>query len=222
MQTPAYAFFDVDDTILKTKSMFSFFEYWCKSCKNDIDTLASFNKHFDEARSNGASRELMNRDYYRFYAGTAPKEVEKAGKLWANSVIENDLIFIETTSLMKELSDRGICPVFVSGSFSAVLQPIANHLGVTYILSTQMKIRSDGRYSGDISDPQTIGVGKAVAIKQFLTRYGSAAAACWALGDDVSDVPMLECVGHPVAVGSNPKLLELARERCWDILSLRE
>ena len=65
---------------------------------------------------------------------------------------------------------------------------------------------------------KTIGPGKAEAIAKFLQLNGADAAACWAIGDDLSDLPMLELVGNPVAVGCGTPLANLANKRGWTIL----
>ena len=39
----------------------------------------------------------------------------------------------------------------------------------------------------------------------------------WAYSDSATDIPMLEAVGHPVAVNPDRELLKLARERSWEI-----
>jgi HAD superfamily hydrolase (TIGR01490 family) len=216
----AYAFFDVDDTLIRTKSMFSFFRYWCQECARDPGLLLSFNAHFELARAAGAPREELNRDYYRFLAGIEPPTLATAGARWARAVIDEDLFHMATVTQLQKLMGQGVTPVFVSGSFNEVLEPIARHLGVSHILATKMLLGPDGLYTGEIGTPQTIGVGKALSIEEFLGRSGTLAAECWAFGDDVSDVPMLECVGHPVAVGSNPVLSATAERRQWPILDL--
>jgi phosphoserine phosphatase len=36
--------------------------------------------------------------------------------------------------------------------------------------------------------------------------------------DSITDLPLLERVGHPVAVNPDPRLRRLARKRCWPIV----
>jgi phosphoserine phosphatase len=38
-----------------------------------------------------------------------------------------------------------------------------------------------------------------------------------AYADSTSDLPMLEAVGHPVAVNAEPKLAAVARKRGWHV-----
>ena len=40
-------------------------------------------------------------------------------------------------------------------------------------------------------------------------------------GDSQSDIPLMEAVTNPVAVGDDPTLCRVARERSWPIISLR-
>ena len=42
---------------------------------------------------------------------------------------------------------------------------------------------------------------------------------CYAYSDSVSDLPMMELVGHPVAVNPDSELGSLARERGWPIVT---
>ncbi|MFT6532883.1 MAG: HAD superfamily hydrolase (TIGR01490 family) [Limimaricola cinnabarinus] len=215
-----YAFFDVDDTLVRTKSMFSFFRYWCEDWLRDPALLSQFEAHFAAAHAVGTPREELNRDYYRFLAGADPLKLADAGESWGRGVIEDELFHAPAVAQLRDMARQGITPVFVSGSFEEALEPLARHLGVRHILATKMLIGPGGFYSGEIDAPQTIGAGKAVAIATFLSEQDLTAAECWAFGDDVSDIPMLECVGHPVAVGSNVGLAEAAKSRGWPTLDL--
>ena len=166
MNDDAYAFFDVDETIIQTKSMFAFFEYWCREWLQDADLLAAFNAHFEKSRAACTTREETNRAYYRFLSGVDPDKLAAAGERWAQHVIDAGAFHTVTVSRLKELSKQGVVPVFVSGSFKEVLGPIAKHLKVKHILATKMLIGSDGAFSGEIGTPQTIGAGKALSVNQ--------------------------------------------------------
>ncbi len=60
--------------------------------------------------------------------------------------------------------------------------------------------------------------GKATAIRELAEREGFDLTACYAYSDSESDLPMLETVGHPVAVNPDATLARIARERGWDVL----
>ncbi|HUA28612.1 MAG TPA: HAD-IB family hydrolase, partial [Streptosporangiaceae bacterium] len=42
---------------------------------------------------------------------------------------------------------------------------------------------------------------------------------CYAYSDSVTDLPMLEAVGHPRAVNPDRALRRIARERQWPVLA---
>jgi len=60
--------------------------------------------------------------------------------------------------------------------------------------------------------------GKRAAVQRKLeSRPDVDPRDCWAYGDHVSDLPMMELVGHPVAVGEDKELRERLAERVKDV-----
>ena len=49
----------------------------------------------------------------------------------------------------------------------------------------------------------------------FLAQHEVTGTECAAMGDDGSDIPMLESVGHPIAVVGDPVLNAEATRRGW-------
>jgi HAD superfamily hydrolase (TIGR01490 family) len=223
----AYAFFDVDGTLLRPKSMVAFHEYWYRQWTG-LATLAQAREYEDVSATlrtlirSDAPRELVNRRYYELFAGRPVDEVQRCARAWARSVTASPKnFFTEVVGEMARLRNQGIEPVLVSGSFIEVLTPIAEHLKVSQMLATRLQ-QVNGTYSGQILAPQTIGEGKAIAIKAFLSRQGVPSHSCWAFGDDVTDMPMLDAVGHPVAVIGDPALAAAARHRGWRLLQVSD
>src|SRR5204862_7105485 len=84
-------------------------------------------------------------------------------------------------------------------------------------IGTRSEIR-DGVYTGEIDGPFVYGEGKAMALREFAAAQSISLDASWAYSDSVSDLPMLEAVGHPVAVNPDAELLEIAHREGWEIL----
>ena len=76
----------------------------------------------------------------------------------------------------------------------------------------------DGVYTGRLAEPFCYGPGKAVAIEKLAAAKGYDLRLCYAYSDSASDLPMLEIVGHPVAVNPDSKLDAIARARNWPIV----
>ncbi|WP_273721524.1 MULTISPECIES: HAD family phosphatase [unclassified Bartonella] len=221
----AYAFFDVDGTLIRSKSMLAFHDFWYKSWlgfstnahqEEYADTTAILRAHHD----NQSPRSVINRRFYEFFAGRAVAEVTRCAETWANRALINPTFLIqEVVTELKSHHSQKIEPVLVSGSFIEILAPIAEHLGVPYILAT--KLLHDGqKYNGRFVPPQTIGIGKALAIQDFIEKHGGDLKNCWAYGDDISDEHMLKLVGHPVAVIGDPLLEAYAHKHGWRCLNL--
>jgi len=78
----------------------------------------------------------------------------------------------------------------------------------------------DNRFTGELGQPQTIGEGNREAIQIFLSNHNGDRARSYAYGGDISDLPMLSAVGHPVAVGGGTPLAGVAQQQGWDVIEL--
>lgn len=214
-----YAFFDVDDTLISVKSMLSFQDFWYEQT-GDIDGQFAYREDLRRHLHPGASWEFLNRLYYRHFAGRVPGQVAALGREWLRWEKANRPAFYHPRPLaeLREHQRVGRAVVFVSGSFPALLNPIAEELGVEHVLATRLEVH-DGVYTGEIHPPQTIGEGKAEAIRRFLQARQVAPALCFAYGDDVSDMPMLESVGQPTVVSGGRELEQRARTQGWRVIS---
>jgi HAD superfamily hydrolase (TIGR01490 family) len=207
-----FAFFDVDETLISIKSMFDFLPSW--GAPQQAQELAAT---LEQARAAGTSREELNRMYYRGFRGAALTELTAAGARWFEERFERGEPLYHPEVLARLIQHRveGVEPVLVSGSMPPLLQPIADQLGVKHCLCTQLRCDARGLLTGEIGEPQTIGAGKATALRALVAQHGVNADDCFAYGDDLSDAPMLEAVGTAVAVGASPALIALAQQRGW-------
>ncbi|HEX6947244.1 MAG TPA: HAD family phosphatase [Acidimicrobiia bacterium] len=105
----------------------------------------------------------------------------------------------------------------VSASPQPLVEPLAASLGMTGAIGTKGEI-VDGHYTGNLDGPFVYGPGKAEAVEKLAHDRGYDLALCYAYSDSVSDLPMLELVGHPVAVNPDAELAAIARQRGWPIV----
>ena len=217
-KTKNYAFFDVDDTVIKTKSMFTFSKKYFSTTKNTSLEL-KFDKEMASLFKKDADWTIINSIYYSYFRHFPITDVESVAQQWflRFSTNKSDFYHRNIVQILQQHQSEGTICVFVSGSFRELLQPIADDLGVGHILSINLE-RDGERYTGNIIPPQTIGDGKADAIKLFLAAHGGNAKHCYAYGDDISDVPMLEAVGKPRAVAGGRRLETYAKDKGWPIL----
>jgi phosphoserine phosphatase len=104
----------------------------------------------------------------------------------------------------------------VSASPQEIVIPLSRHLGVDHAISSEAEVDGDDRYTGAMAF-YAYGPHKAEAIHAFADEHGIDLAASYAYSDSYSDLPMLECVGHPTAVNPDRALLAVAKERGWEV-----
>jgi HAD superfamily hydrolase (TIGR01490 family) len=105
--------------------------------------------------------------------------------------------------------------VLISASTQLSVQPVAEHLHVDF-LCTRL-IDHDDELTGLIVDPPCYGLGKVVWAQRYAAEHGASLADAYLYTDSHSDRPLLEAVGHPVAVNPDARLRRLARQRGWPI-----
>ena len=105
----------------------------------------------------------------------------------------------------------------VSGSTQFVVRPMAAYLGIPgQYVCTHLE-SENGRLTGKVVPPLCYGEGKVVWAERFAVEYDVDLAASFFYTDSISDLPLLERVGHPVAVNPDLRLRRLARKRDWPI-----
>jgi phosphoserine phosphatase len=105
----------------------------------------------------------------------------------------------------------------VSASPIELVDPLAKALGMTAGIGTKSAIE-DGIYTGQLDGPFCYGAGKVEAMRTLAKWEGLDLAQCWAYSDSISDLPMLQAVGHAVAVNPDGKLTRAANDNNWPIV----
>jgi HAD superfamily hydrolase (TIGR01490 family) len=220
----AYAFFDVDGTIISIKSMLKFQEFYYLQwgSANSLSRQLQYQKFMMIMRyyyMSGRGRDYLNYRYYKFFKGRKPDDVEDCARAWFSRLDRHDSQLYNKVALdaLRHHQDHGVEPVLVSGSLEQILTPLSEKLGIKHVLATRLEV-VDGKFTGNIMPPQMIGAGKKTSIKNFLSQRNILSNRCFAYGDDFTDIPMLEAVGIPVIIPGDPALERYAAARSWQIL----
>ncbi len=123
----------------------------------------------------------------------------------------------ESRKLLTMHGESGRDTWIVSASPQVLVEPLAVSLGMTGAIGTRGEI-VDGEYTGNLDGPFIYGAGKAEAISKLAADRGYDLRLSYAYSDSISDLPMLEEVGHPVAVNPDSELEDTAHERGWPIV----
>ena len=213
------AFFDLDKTVLAKSSTLAFSKpFFSQGLINRRAVLKSTYAQFLFLMS-GADHDQMDR--MRSYITTMCTgwDVEQVKSVVGETLhdIVDPLVFAEAAVLIADHKLCGRDVVIVSASGEEIVGPIARALGATHAMATRMVVE-DGRYTGEI-EFYCYGEGKAEAIRALAAREGYALQHCYAYSDSITDLPMLETVGHPTVVNPDRALRKEAGTRGWPVRS---
>ncbi|MFD7710563.1 HAD family hydrolase [Streptomyces sp. NPDC059785] len=211
-QTEA-AFFDVDGTLTRGATLFRFLEFLLTAEGAPSSVYRAERQRLKAMTAMGVPRERTNRAYFENYAGRGAAYVARLAQEWYQAETRQGGLFHPAVlEACRRHSAAGRLTVLASGSFPALLAPIAAGLKADAVLCTRPEIRG-GRYTGAVVRPM-VGEEKARAVRRLAEDRAIALERSWAYGDHASDLPFLQVVGHPVVVGTGePRLLAPALAR---------
>ena len=216
------AFFDLDKTILGTTSSLAFTRpLYEQGMLKRADVVRSAYQQFlfSTGTADHAQMERMREYLSALVTGW---DVEQL----TNIVLEtlNDRItptvHLEALELIASHRAAGRDVIIVSASGSEIVHPVAELLGATDAIATELEV-FNGKYTGAITF-YAYGENKAKAIREYAGTHGYDLSQCFAYSDSMTDLPMLEVVGKPVAVNPDAALRSIASERSWPVLTFEK
>ena len=127
----------------------------------------------------------------------------------------------EAKRLLERHHHTGRDTFIVSAAPVELVEPLARALGMPGGIGTRSAVE-DGVYTGELDGPFCYGEGKVEAIAELVAERGYDLVLSYAYSDSSSDLPMLELVGHPVAVNPDSRLERHARLHAWPVVIFSE
>jgi HAD superfamily hydrolase (TIGR01490 family) len=170
----------------------------------------------------GADEKKMERLKEGMLALTKGWDRAEVEQLVHRVIIEviDPFVYQEALDLMELHRASGRQIYIVSSSPEEVVRPLARHFGVSGVIATRAEVGPDGRYTGEL-EFYCYGAEKANAVRETARRAGIDLDGSYAYSDSITDMPMLESVGHPVAVNPDRELRRAAEERGWKVRDFR-
>ena len=215
---PTAAFFDLDKTIIAKSSTLAFSrEFQAGGLISRGAVLRSAYAQFVYLVG-GADHDQMEKMRAFMSQLCQGWDVQTVQEIVADTLhnIVDPLVYDEAVSLIEDHHLAGRDVIIVSTSGSEVVGPIGAMLGVDQVVATRMEVE-DGKYTGGISF-YAYAENKAAEIRRLAEEKGYDLERSWAYSDSITDLTMLEAVGHPHAVNPDKDLRRTARERGWPIL----
>jgi HAD superfamily hydrolase (TIGR01490 family) len=127
---------------------------------------------------------------------------------------------------------RGHRVCVVSGTLAVLARELVKQLPASVdLIATELETATgyieergdcEAVWTGEISGAHMTGLAKARAAWRYAEDHGVDLSRSYAYGDQNADLPMLDTVGHPVAVNPSARLVRIARENGWETVRWRE
>jgi HAD superfamily hydrolase (TIGR01490 family) len=219
--TIAAAFFDLDKTIISRSSTLafgpSFYRHGLIS-RGDAVRTAFAQLVFRLAGADHQQMERIRGQVGELCRGWPADRVSEIVRRHLNETIL-PLVYSEARRLIAAHGRAGQDVIIVSTSGMEMVAPIGDLLGAREVIATRMEV-ADGCYTGAM-EFWAYGEAKAARVRELASVRGYRLADCYAYSDSVTDLPMLEAVGHPRVVNPDRALRRVARERDWPVLAFR-
>ena len=212
------AFFDLDKTIIAKSSTLAFSRSFYEGgliSRGSVLRSAYAQFVYLIGGADHDQMEKMREFLSRLIAGW---DVDTVRSIVADTLhhIVDPLVFDEAVSLIEEHRLAGRDVIIVSASGTEVVEPIGEMLGADGVVATRLEI-VEGRYTGGI-DFYAYAENKAEAIRALAEQHGYDLSRSYAYSDSITDLHMLEAVGHPHAVNPDRELRRQATTRGWPVL----
>ncbi len=213
------AFFDLDKTVIARASLAAFGHPLYRDGLVSRSTVARALVSQFVYLHLGASEDRLDRireSVLTLARGWDRERVARIVRETLDQVVE-PIIFAEALDLIEQHQAAGRAVFLVSASPSEIVEPLGDYLGVDGTIASRAVVDADNRYTGAMAF-YCYGPYKAEAMRDLAREQQIDLAASYAYSDSYTDVPMLEVVGHPVAVNPDRVLNRLARERGWPVV----
>ena len=159
------------------------------------------------------SRAHFNRAFYKKYAGWKPARARHLGQeSFPGFTLSR--IYPDALARLREHKEAGHRVVLLSGALDFLLDPLKDLVDDVLCASLE---EENGAYTGELAGAPVAGEARARVLASFARRRGLDLSRSYAYADSISDLPMLEAVGNPVAVNPDRRLQAAAASRGWQV-----
>ncbi len=209
------AFFDMDKTLISENSGGLYMKYrYQRGEIGGLDLLKGFAAYLQYKLGVLDIRNWTKNMMLQF-RGENELELEAEALKWFEAMVVGT-VYPEAARLVREHAAQGHVVAIVSGATRFVVQPLAERLGIDHMLYTRLEVE-EGHFTGRVIEPVCFEEGKIYWLQQFIEEQDVDLAKSWFYTDSITDRPLLDIVGHPMAVNPDPLLYREALRRRWPV-----
>ncbi len=210
------ALFDIDGTLLSVNSAPLYAKWLRRQGRARRRDLVRTAYYLVRYKLNLLDLETAISQVSGMIAGQSEEEVARSCERWYREVVR-DYLVPGMVALLEEHRAAGHVIAFLSSSTHYLARPLARDLGVEHLLVTRLEV-VDGLFTGRPVRPVCYGPGKVHWARAFAVEQDVDLGSSWFYTDSVTDLPVLEIVGHPRVVNPDRLLRREARRRGWTVV----
>jgi HAD superfamily hydrolase (TIGR01490 family) len=211
----AGAFFDMDKTLIAENSGSLYMKYrYARGEIGGVDLLRGLGAYLQYKLGVLDIRNWTKNMMVQF-RGLKEAELEREALQWFDEMVAAT-IYPDAVRLVREHEAAGHVVAIVSGATKFVVKPLAARLAIRHMLYTRLEVE-DGAFTGRVIEPICFEEGKIYWLQQFIEDQEIDLARSYFYTDSITDRPLLDLVGHPVAVNPDPLLYREAVRRSWPV-----
>ena len=214
----AAAFFDLDKTIIAKSSTLAFTRPMFKAGMLSGSMLAKAGVAQAYYQAFGADHDQLERvkeELANLTLGWSRDEVVSLVEETVDEVV-SPLVYAEALAIIDDHRREGRRVVVVSASPDEIVRPLCRYFGIEDVIATRSQVDEDGVYTGKL-ELYAYGPAKAEAMIEMAEHEDIDLSESYAYSDSITDLPMLEAVGHPIVVNPDSELAAVAEERGWEV-----
>lgn len=215
------AIFDLDNTLLSIDSDHAWGEFLVEQGAVDPVAYREANERF-LADYNAGTLDMMAflALALKPLADNSPEQLAAWHQQFMISKIEPHIL-PKAEELLARHRTKGDTLLIITATNRFITGPIAERLGVDDLIAVDPEM-VDGRYTGRVDGVPSYREGKVIRLQAWLEAQDITMDGAWFYSDSHNDLPLLEVVDNPVAVDPDDTLRQVAAERNWRIMSLRD
>ncbi len=209
---PVIAFFDMDLTLLKVNSARLWLSFAREQGRISLQTMLQGFFWMARYRLGTVDMQRVTEYALALEAGTSEEEMVEVCERWFERLVRPTLS-ARAVARVQAHQAAGHDVVILTASTRYGSTPLAQLLGLP-LVCTELEVEN-GILTGRHLPPLCFGPGKLERARTFAGQHGALLGDSWFYTDSHTDLPVMEAVGHPVAVNADRWLRRRARERGW-------
>jgi fatty acyl-CoA reductase len=212
------AFFDMDGTLLSSNVIETYL--WMRlhemsAGERTVEVGRIAAKVPGLVRAERLERSAFLRSVYREYAGARLDELERV----VDEVLTDHVLSRLAPAAVRRIREHraaGHPTVLITGAIRPLTRPLAPLFD--HVEAADLAVDGRGECTGFLASSPLVGESRASWMRAWSQANGVDLAASYGYADSHSDLPLLQAVGHPVAVRPDVPLFRHARRHRWTVV----